>query len=218
MILGVAVGRQHALDSARALFTLPGSEPISAHLAILSGPVLTLPAVLPALLSRRGAGLLLLGGSLISLTSVIIGARQDSEALAVLWPYVDAVTLPMALLGVGFFWLGQLGPIFRLRRLEDEPLDHSKSGEFRLPLVLLLVVGVYAGCARFPGGWQAITLLGRDAGMAARLAIACGQLLLLPALACALLQSQTRRLRSGGRGNRRHDVVGNERARPGNMA
>jgi hypothetical protein len=120
MILGVAVGRQHALDSARALFTLPGSAPISAHLAVLSGPLLTLPAVLLALLSRQVASMLLLGGSLISVTSVTIAARQDSKALAILWPYVDAVSLPMALLGAGFLWLSQLGPILRLRRLEDE--------------------------------------------------------------------------------------------------
>jgi hypothetical protein len=188
MILGVAVGRQHALDSARALFTLPGSAPISAHLAVLSGPLLTLPAVLLALLSRRvceyaaarrephlrdvghycgATGFQSPGDPVAVRRRGVLADGAARGGLSLAEPARADITAPTA------------------RRRET--LRHSKSGEFRLLLGLLLVVGAYAGCARFLGGWQAFTLLGRDAGMAARLAIACGQLLLLPALACVLV-------------------------------
>jgi hypothetical protein len=95
--LGLLVGLGHFILWWSVLFVSGGNLLIDA-LGLLSGPFLTLPAVVISLFSRRVGGSLLVIGSVVSLATTAIA---DIEvALTFAW----MVSVPMLLLGVGFLW------------------------------------------------------------------------------------------------------------------
>jgi hypothetical protein len=94
---GCAVGVWHLWLAAEAIFIFKTGEPWTSWVAIICGPVSTLPAVVLSLFNRRAAGGWLVMGSLLSFAAFLMGEGGLTDNLL---PYVWMMAAPMFFIGI----------------------------------------------------------------------------------------------------------------------
>jgi len=96
-VLGLVVGVWHLWLAGQAIFVFSSGEPWSSWVAMLLGPVSTLPAVATSLFRRRAAGYWLITAGLISFGAFLVGEDGVTEnLLSFLW----MLTGPMLVIGI----------------------------------------------------------------------------------------------------------------------
>ena len=105
----MVIGLWHAQLGAKALFIVRNDEPYSSWIAVLCGPLSTLPAVALGILTRRWGAAWLVAGALVSLGASAMGAAGSGHGPGVVAEHVLAFLLmvsgPMIALGSGLIWL-----------------------------------------------------------------------------------------------------------------
>jgi hypothetical protein len=93
--------------ASQAIFVVGSGEPLTSWIAILVGPVSTLPGAVLALLSIRAGGYWLIGGAVLSIVAFQLGERSMVENL---FPFLVRITVPMILAGACVLYLPKVRP------------------------------------------------------------------------------------------------------------
>jgi predicted membrane channel-forming protein YqfA (hemolysin III family) len=105
LILGV----WHFGVATRAIFVLRETDPLSAVIVLLAGPLSTLPATLLAIFSRRLGAAWLIAGGVISFVALMVYGVMQAETVAGMaemgLTHLVTTAGPMILLGLGVLWL-----------------------------------------------------------------------------------------------------------------
>ena len=101
IILGVCMGIVHLFWSVATLFVFKEGEPLTSWIAVMAGPVLTMPAFIISFLVHRIGGSLLIAGGITSFVALVIGYGLSVEVIY----FGLLISVPMLILGRGFFTL-----------------------------------------------------------------------------------------------------------------
>jgi hypothetical protein len=101
-VAGIALGVWHLRLASQAISVFGSGEPLTSWIAMLCGPVSTLPAVVLSLFRRRTGGGWLVAGSLVSLVAFVLGEGRLTEDL---FPFLWSIATPMLLIGVAMIIL-----------------------------------------------------------------------------------------------------------------
>jgi hypothetical protein len=88
----------------KAIFVFRNNEPLASWVAIIAGPLSTLPAVFLALFKRKLAGYWLIVGGLISFVAILL-VQTDGDFLSISARVALMILLPMLGLGAVFLLL-----------------------------------------------------------------------------------------------------------------
>lgn len=101
-VAGIALGAWHLRLASQAIFVFRGGEPLTSWIAMLCGPVSTLPAVVLSLFRTRPGAYWLIAGGLVSFVVFLLGEGGVTENL---FPFLRMTTGPMFLIGVAMIIL-----------------------------------------------------------------------------------------------------------------
>lgn len=101
-VAGVAVGVWQFRLATQAIFVFRSGEPLTSWIAMLCGPVSTLPAVVLSLFRKRAGAYWLVAGSLISFVAFLLGEGGITENI---FPFLWMMATPMLLIGVAMIIL-----------------------------------------------------------------------------------------------------------------
>ena len=96
IMVGLVLGIWHFRLALTSIFLFKAGEPVSSWLAMVTGPCLTLPAILLAIFKERIGGFLLIVGGLVSLIAMTIGEHLILENIV---PFFYMISAPMVILG-----------------------------------------------------------------------------------------------------------------------
>lgn len=100
-IAAFCLGVWHLQLGVQAILLFRNGEPLLSWVAMLCGPISTLPAVLLSCVWRKAAGHWLIAGAIISFVALLIGEGGLTESIR---PFVWMVAAPMSLIGAGLLW------------------------------------------------------------------------------------------------------------------
>ena len=101
-LTGFAIGVWHHVVGMTSIFVFKGTESLFVWLAMILGPLSTLPAVIVSWFRPKIGGYWLVGGALVCVLSIGIGEELTLKQMGIWFLKVSA---PMLAIGVGFFLL-----------------------------------------------------------------------------------------------------------------
>ena len=102
LLAGFATGIWHHRLGVRAIFVFKGNEPVFTWIAMIAGPLSTLPATVASIFNRKIGGYWLVGGGFLSLLSISVGGELTTEQIGQWFVMMSA---PMLAIGAGFLLL-----------------------------------------------------------------------------------------------------------------
>ncbi len=99
IVIGAFIGLWHFRLAMRAVLVFRHDESVLSWVAILSGPLSTLPAIIVSVINRKLGSSWLIIGSLVSLLAMVLGENFKMERVI---PFFYMFSTPMIILGIGF--------------------------------------------------------------------------------------------------------------------
>jgi len=103
-LVGFAVGIWHAWLAIQAILVFRTGEPATSWIAIVCGPLSTLPAVLLSCFRRRPAGYWLVAAAVTSFLAFLVGEGGVTENVL---PFLRMMAIPMLAIGVTMLLLSR---------------------------------------------------------------------------------------------------------------
>jgi hypothetical protein len=97
IIIGIIIGYWHLRTGMLAIFLFSEHEQILSWLLILSGPLITLPSIIISIKKMKMGALILLGGSIVSLFTMMISEGYRADHIQ---QFIIKITIPMLILAI----------------------------------------------------------------------------------------------------------------------